>query len=1087
MQRIVRNAFRLCLVLAAMACASSAHADSFSSSKERGYVRLLFTLAADDKVTAQVIDQVLTISFSRKPAISSKAVVQAFPVLLASAREDADGATFRFALTQPVRVHTSSSGNRFAVDLMPRSYAGTPPDLPPPVKVVKAVDPSDLMALKVRLSLSRKRTRLIFDWPSKVSYAAYPGAGKLTVRFEAQANLDFSAINKQAPPWLKTAGWHIENKGTVVELVTDPASSFRNFRDGTHVVIDVLAPKTDADALGAADSEAKETGSAQAIMEAAAKLNGQTPAKAPASDEQQTFPASLVAQLPDPAAITPPAEGPTADSRLTRDGAVLTFPGAGRRGSAVFVRGLTAWIILQDAPRLDAAKLKAQLGDFPEAIDAASTNDSTQLRITLKQPAQIAAFSEGSTLKVVIAPHVNATALAIGFARNQDLPGYASISTLLPGATPPMKLIDPDAGDELIVIPGAAGRKMSSERSYTEFAALETASGIVLLPYIDDLKVAINGTRVTITRPGGLSLTPAAMTASGTPEALASSGNGPCFLNFPEWRKVTGGTFLATERRLRAAVSRLSPKAAGKARLKLAQFYLANGFAAEALGIINGMQTEDPSLQSDMQLQTMRAAANLQMGRYREAHNDLAGAQFDRDRHAALWRGLTEAALENWAEARKNLERALPVLDAYETNFRARVRLAAAETALGLGRLEIADAQIQALPKKLDKSLMLQAALDRARLYAAERRQRDADRLFALVETSGNERQASEAVYYRVTAGLASGSMKPAKAVNALERLRFRWRGDTLELKTLRALASIYFAQKKWRQGLQTLRIATESYPTDDVAGKAQDDMRAAFVDLFLNGKADGIPPVAALAIFYDFIELTPIGPEGDEMIRRMSERLVAVDLLGPAEGLLEYQITKRLDGVARAQVATRLAMVQLMDHKPEAVLETLRSTQISTLPDEVAHQRLLMQARALSELKQWDQALDFISADPAPDTARLRADIYWQSSDWTKAAQAAEDSLNNRWNDPAPLNDIERQTVMRAAVAFSLGNDQTGLERLRTHFGPKMQLTRDAGAFAVVTQRIDLHGVAFHDAASKIASIDTLKSFMKELQTRAN
>ena len=52
-----------------------------------------------------------------------------------------------------------------------------------------------------------------------------------------------------------------------------------------------------------------------------------------------------------------------------------------------------------------------------------------------------------------------------------------------------------------------------------------------------------------------------------------------------------------------------------------------------------------------------------------------------------------------------------------------------------------------------------------------------------------------------------------------------------------------------------------------------------------------------------------------------MSDRLVAVDLLGPAADLLNYQITKRLDGVARAQVATRLAMIYLMDQKPQNAL----------------------------------------------------------------------------------------------------------------------------------------------------------------------
>jgi hypothetical protein len=415
------------------------------------------------------------------------------------------------------------------------------------------------------------------------------------------------------------------------------------------------------------------------------------------------------------------------------------------------------------------------------------------------------------------------------------------------------------------------------------------------------------------------------------------------------------------------------------------------------------------------------------------------------------------------------------------------VRLAAAEAALGVGRLEVADAQLAKLPAHIDGAPGLEATLDRARLAAAENHKPQANRLFAEVEGSADERLAAQAIYYRVAAGLQNGSMKTQQAINALERLRFRWRGDLLELKTLRKLASIYFAEKRWREGLGTLRVATTNFPNDDGAMQAQDDMRAAFVDLFLKGRADGMPPVAALSVFYDFIELTPIGADGDEMIRRMSERLVAVDLLGPAADLLNYQVTKRLDGVARAQVATRLAMVQLMDHKPQAVLETLRSTAISTLPDEVSHQRLLMEARALAELKQWDQAVDLIAVDQQPDTQRLRADIYWRGAKWPLAGQAAEEALGTRWSEATPLTDAERQVVMRAAVAYSLANDETSLERLRTRFGGKMKGTPDASAFAVVAERIDLHGLAFRDAAARIASLDSLKLFMKDIQQRTD
>src|SRR5581483_544679 len=247
------------------------------------------------------------------------------------------------------------------------------------------------------------------------------------------------------------------------------------------------------------------------------------------------------------------------------------------------------------------------------------------------------------------------------------------------------------------------------------------------------------------------------------------------------------------------------------------------------------------------------------------------------------------------------------------------------------------------------------------------------------------------------------GVMTQNAAIAALKRLRFRWRADLLELNTLRKLAALYFQQQRWREGLRILRVAAASFPSEDSARKAQDDMRAAFASLFLGHKAEKLKPIEALAIFFDFVELTPIGPDGDEMIRRMADRLVAVDLLGPAEDLLNYQIEKRLDGVARASVATKLAMIYLMDQKPQKALEAIRTTAISTLPDDINHQRLLLEARAFAALKQWDNALDLVALDPAPETARLRADISWESANWPLAGQQAEQLLGERWNDAKP------------------------------------------------------------------------------------
>ena len=82
-------------------------------------------------------------------------------------------------------------------------------------------------------------------------------------------------------------------------------------------------------------------------------------------------------------------------------------------------------------------------------------------------------------------------------------------------------------------------------------------------------------------------------------------------------------------------------------------------------------------------------------------------------------------------------------------------------------------------------------------------------------------------------------------------------------------------------------------------------------------------------SLFYDFRELTPIGRRGDEMIRRLADRLVSVDLLDQAAELLQHQVDHRLQGAARAQVATRLAVIYLMNRKPDRALAVLRATRI--------------------------------------------------------------------------------------------------------------------------------------------------------------
>jgi hypothetical protein len=1087
--------------------ATAAAADTVSTTSADGYGRIAFTLSPATHAEAALTDGVLVISFDRKIAIDANAVVQGLPAYIAGGHADASGQVFRFALTQNVRLHMSSSADNVAVDLASDGFAGTPPDLPPPPSTeAQAIDVQKLDVLKVRAGTYAGFSRLVFDWPRNVPYTVLPGAGRVTIRFGAAARPDFTGLEHVSPPWVRQAGWKIEGRGTVIAFNTDAQSGYHDFRDGAKIVLDILAPKADAAAYkppgvsGQAVSrselakiaDAAKTGDAspqaKAIAQAAAQLNASDtgkPAAAVATPAPATLPQPAPAAAAARPATAPIADTATAQAQRTRQGVVIDFPGAGGQAAAVFVRGMTAWIVIDGAPKIDPAELKTALGDFPSSLDEATGNGATTVRVGLKQAEQIAARAAGSNLIVEISPHAQQTPTAIDFLRNDDDPKHAMLETLIPGASHAAMQTDPIAGDALIIVPAAAGRAVIDPRVYAEFAVLPTAAGLAIEPYTDDLAVQVAQGHVTISRPDGLALTSAPAMSAQTPAGLARNDDSSAFLDLANWGKVPDNDFVDAQRRLRAHIAAQTPEEANRARLALARFYLGHAFAPETLGLIDLMQASDPALQSNAELQTMRAAADFMMGRYRDAHNDIAGSAFDNDRHAAFWRGLTEAALENWDGARKALTLADSVLHRYPPEWQARARLAETNAALAANAIESADAALDRMPRNLPRDLALETQIARAQLYAAEGRGPEAHALLAAIAQSDDEAAAARAIYADVDAGLADGTVTRDAAIAALERLRFRWRGDALELKTLRKLGALYFDEKRWREGLQILRVASQNFPNDDLARQAQDDMRETFENLFLNGRADAMPPIQALGLFYDFIDLTPIGPNGDEMIRRMADHLVGVDLLGPAETLLNYQVTKRLDGMARAQVATRLAMIDLMDHKPQDALEALRSTAIAGLPDDVNHGRVLLQARALAALRQWDQALDLIAVDTAPDTLRLRADIYWESGNWATAGQTSEDLVGDRWNDASPLSSADRQNLMRASIAYSLAGDEASLDRLRSRFSAKMKAGPDASAFDIVTQNIDMQGTAFRDLAGKIASVDTLEGFMQDFRKR--
>ena len=161
-------------------------------------------------------------------------------------------------------------------------------------------------------------------------------------------------------------------------------------------------------------------------------------------------------------------------------------------------------------------------------------------------------------------------------------------------------------------------------------------------------------------------------------------------------------------------------------------------------------------------------------------------------------------------------------------------------------------------------------------------------------------------------------------------------------------LGDVYSELGRWREALGVMRIAADRFPNDPAARQLRADMSTLFERLFLDGEADQLQPIEALGLFYEFSDLTPVGPNGDRIVRLLAGRLVKVDLLEQAAQLLQHQVDERLQGMGKAQVAADLAAIYLMDHKPDQALVAIDTSRQPNMPTSLLADRRILEARAL-------------------------------------------------------------------------------------------------------------------------------------------
>ncbi|HWJ88375.1 MAG TPA: hypothetical protein VNS12_09920, partial [Pelagibacterium sp.] len=516
-----------------------------------------------------------------------------------------------------------------------------------------------------------------------------------------------------------------------------------------------------------------------------------------------------------------------------------------------------------------------------------------------------------------------------------------------------------------------------------------------------------------------------------------------------------------------------------RARLELAQFYLSNNLAAEAIGVLNVLAEDLRQTSLEPKVNILLAAANALAGRSSEAVAMLNTPAFRDDADAMVWRTIARTESGDFAGARVDAFGADLVIDNYPNWLRSKFHMAAIRAAVEQEDAEMAAKMLRAVdlaaltPEQVAEYELLSGRLDHANGNVAE-----ALESYGRVIAADHRAQSAEAVLRTIELLDEMGQLDLAQAIDTLGVLSTIWRGDQVEVDTVAKLTDLYYRNGEYREAFVLTRQMADEFENSRVLDGLISRARNEFAGLFLDGRAGSLDAVSALSIYYDYRHLTPPGTEGDTMIRNLAQRLIEVDLLAQAADLLRYQVDNRLEGAARAQVAADLAVVYIANRDPGAALRILNDTRLAELPQGLERQRRVLEASALIHASRHDLALDLLSTLSGRDTELLRIDALWRAERYSQASERIE-ALYSPDVESGTLSPVARTNVVKAAVGYVLANDQIGLSRLRSRFSEVMVNAPEWPMFAFVTEDVDATGSSFRQIARQVADTGAINGFL--------
>ena len=817
---------------------------TFSASD--GYARLVLKLDEDVDSEVSVAGSIVVIRFKRPVDIPVDRLSDAVPAYVGSARRDPDGAAIRLSLARRVTVNAMTAGERIFVDLLPDSWSGLPPSLPQEVirelserarvaeralRAQRAAEAAKKRApVRVRASVQPTFVRFVFELPDGASVSSALNEQKLALVFNTALTFDLADARLAAPSNVVSINQKIEGENASVEVALIGDVDVHSFREEKNYIVDIgfqsekpsplVAPAAPT-AAKPADKPAEEappqrsgeivpptleTIAQQTKLEAKPEPAMKPPvavsppvASAPAPATAKDTPAPIAA-APPPKIVLASAEPPVeikpvavdkVEANRNSDGLRLTFSFASAAPAALFRRADVVWLIFDSAKPVDLEPIRREAGSVIGDVSAVALEKGQVIRLRLNRP-QLASLTSdektGQDWIVTFADTMQTPSQPLTAIRNITDPARANVT--VPIAKPGLmhRLVDPDAGDALLVITaGPPGRGFVRRQDFVEFSLLELIHGVVIQPNSDDVSAEIASDKITLSRPGGLTLSSADVGAERAATAVR-----PIF-DVNEWRRNQSEDFIKRLDVLVTASASAVAEQRAPARLDLARFYMSRGMYPEAKGVLDLALGEAKPGREDLSALIMHSVASTLMGRPEQGLKDLASPAIGTNYDSQLWKALALARQGKWADAREKFKNVEFAITSLPLELQRAVLTEAMRAAIEVKDYSGAasrsnDLDVIGIPADLKPAI----AVLRGRLAEALGRDKDALAEYKAAARSADRASAMEARLLDIALRQKRDEIGQEESLRNLETLSVTWRGDGLEVKALSMMARIY-------------------------------------------------------------------------------------------------------------------------------------------------------------------------------------------------------------------------------------------------------------------------------------------------------